>query len=73
MEYTDHFKAVTKERLIRLVTGGAVAGIALDTVLFLLGIPDMMPFVLLGIIMILLLALLDWLDLHLEILEPALI
>jgi hypothetical protein len=46
MEYTDHFKAVTKERLIRLVLGGAVAGIALDTVLFLLGIPDMMPFVL---------------------------
>jgi hypothetical protein len=27
----------------------------------------MMPFVLLGIIIILLLALLDWLDLHLEI------
>jgi hypothetical protein len=46
MEYTDHFKAVTKERLIRLVLGGAVAGIALDIVLFVLGIPDMMPFVL---------------------------
>jgi hypothetical protein len=67
MEYTDHFKAVTRERLIRLVLGGAVAGIALDSVLFILGIPDMMPFVLLGIIIILLLALLDWLDLHFEI------
>ena len=67
MEYTDHFKAVTKERLIQLVLGGAVAGIALDIVLFILKIPDMMPFILLGIIIILLLSLLDWLDLHLEI------
>jgi hypothetical protein len=67
MEYTDHFKEVTKERLIRLVIGGAIAGIALDSILFILRIPDMMPFVLLGIIIILLLALLDWLDLHLGI------
>ena len=67
MDYTDHFKAVTKERLIRLVLGGAIAGITLDIVLYFLRIPDMMPFVLLGIIIILLLALLDWLDLHFEI------
>jgi|WetSurMetagenome_2_1015567.scaffolds.fasta_scaffold00102_29 hypothetical protein len=67
MKYTDHFKEVSKDRLVRLVAGGACAGIILDTALYLLGIPEKMPFVLLGIIIILLLAILDWLDLHFEI------
>jgi hypothetical protein len=67
MAYSDHFQQVSKQRLVRLVSGGAFAGILLDTGLFLAGIPGKMPFVLLGIIIILLIALIDWLDFHLEI------
>ena len=64
VKFTDYFQQVTKQRLIRLVRGGAAAGIILDSILFLLGIPDMMPYVLLGVIVILLLALIYWLDFH---------
>lgn len=64
MEYSANFREVTRQRLIRLVLSGALAGIVLDTLLFLAGIPDVMPFVLLGIIVILLIALFDWFDFH---------
>ena len=67
MPYTDHFREVTKQRLIRLVLGGAGAGILLDIILYLLGITKVMPFVALGICVILLLALLDWLDFHFDV------
>ena len=62
MQYTDRFREVTKQRLIRLVLAGSLAGIALDTVLFLAGITEVMPFVALGILIILLAALFDWVD-----------
>jgi len=62
MAYTDHFRNITKRRLILSVLAGGVAALALETILIVLGIRESMPFVLLGIFAILLLALLDWLD-----------
>jgi hypothetical protein len=62
MDSTDHFKEVSKDRLIRLVAGGACAGIILDTALFLQEIPEKMRCVLLWIIIILLPAILNRLD-----------
>lgn len=59
MQYTDHFREVTKQRLIRLVLVGSLAGVALDCVLFLLGISEVMPFGALGILIILPAALFD--------------
>ena len=67
MKYSDHFREVTKRRFIRLAAGGALAGIALDLILFVAGVPEKMPFVLLGVIIILLIALMDWLDFHVGI------
>jgi hypothetical protein len=67
MQYSDFFKQVTKQRLIRLVAGGSLAGIALDIVLYMAGIPEKMPFVLPGVIIILLIALIDWPGFHLGI------
>jgi hypothetical protein len=62
MKYTDHFKNITKRRLILSVIAGITLGIVLEFVLLLFGIKEHMPFILLGIIAVLLLALLDWLD-----------
>jgi hypothetical protein len=62
MQYSDHFREVTKQRLIRLVLAGSFAGIALDVVLCFAGIPRVMPYVALGILVILLAALFDWYD-----------
>ncbi|OPY39063.1 MAG: hypothetical protein A4E35_00297 [Methanoregula sp. PtaU1.Bin051] len=64
MEYTDHFKNITKQRLILSVFTGITLGLILEIILLILGIQHHMPFILLGIGAVLLVALLDWLDFH---------
>jgi len=62
MAYTDHFRNITKRRLVLSVLAGGVFGLVLEVILLALGIRQHMQFILLGIFAILLLALLDWLD-----------
>ncbi len=62
MSYTDHFKNITKLRLALSILAGGVSALVLEIVLIFLGVEEHMPFILLGIFAILLLALLDWLD-----------
>lgn len=62
MAYTDYFKNITQRRLILSVLAGGVSALVLEAVLIFLGVTEHMPFILLGIFAILLLALLDWLD-----------
>jgi len=62
MAYTDYFKNITQRRLILSVLAGGVSALILEAILIFLGVTEHMPFILLGIFAILLLALLDWLD-----------
>lgn len=62
MAYTDYFKNITQRRLVLSVLAGGVSALILEAVLIFFGIEEHMPFILLGIFAILLLALLDWLD-----------
>ena len=62
MAYTDYFKNITQRRLILSVLAGGISALILEAALIFLGITEHMPFILLGIFAILLIALLDWLD-----------
>ncbi|HOX35225.1 MAG TPA: hypothetical protein P5217_07815 [Methanoregulaceae archaeon] len=62
MAYTDYFKNITQRRLILSVLAGGISALVLEAALIFLGITEHMPFILLGIFAILLIALLDWLD-----------
>ncbi len=67
MTYTDHFKNITKQRLIFSVFTGVTFGLVLEIVLLFFGVQQHMPFILLGISAVLLVALLDWLDFHFSV------
>ena len=62
MAYTDYFKNITQRRLILSVLAGGISALILEAALIFLGVTEHMPFILLGIFAILLIALLDWLD-----------
>jgi len=68
MAYSDHFRNITRRRLVFSVLAGVISGLLLEILLLALGVKDHMPFVLLGICAILLLVILDWLDFSFRIL-----